>query len=133
MAAAAPCKYRAFLSYSHRDTAAAKRLHGRLEGFRIDKDLVGRETPMGPIPKHLRSIFRDRHDFDAGGTLAVQTVAALDSSAALILVASPAAASSSPPRRLRSGANTTERIASRCMKYLISSHRRNGWRSPSVG
>jgi len=100
MAAAAPCKYRAFLSYSHRDTAAAKRLHGRLEGFRIDKDLVGRETPMGPIPKHLRPIFRDRHDFDAGGTLAAQTVAALDSSAALILVASPAAASSSPPLRL---------------------------------
>lgn len=92
----APCKYRAFLSYSHRDTAEAKRLQGRLEGFRIDKDLVGRETPMGPTPKHLRPIFRDRHDFDAGGSLAVQTVAALDSSAALILVASPAASSSKP-------------------------------------
>jgi hypothetical protein len=85
MATPEPCKYRAFLSYSHRDAAAVKRLHGRLEGFRIDKDLVGRETPMGPIPKHLRPIFRDRHDFDAGGTLAAQTVAALDSSAALIL------------------------------------------------
>ena len=94
MATPEPCKYRAFLSYSHRDTAAAKRLHGRLEGFRIDKDPVGRETPMGPIPKHLRPIFRDRHDFDAGGTLAAQTIAALDSSAALILVASPAAATS---------------------------------------
>ena len=89
MATPVPCKYRAFLSYSHRDTATAKRLHGRLEGFRIDKDLVGRETPMGPIPKHLRPIFRDRHDFDVGGTLGAQTVAALDSSAALILVASP--------------------------------------------
>ena len=96
MATPTPCKYRAFLSYSHRDTAAAKRLHGRLEGFRIDKDLVGQETPMGPIPKHLRPIFRDRHDFAAGGTLAAQTVTALDSSAALILVASPAAASSKP-------------------------------------
>jgi hypothetical protein len=96
MATPEPCKYRAFLSYSHHDTAAAKRLHGRLEGFRIDKDLVGRETPMGPIPKHLRPIFRDRHDFDAGGALAAQTIAALDSSAALILVASPAAATSKP-------------------------------------
>jgi len=96
MVTSAPCKYRAFLSYSHRDTAAAKRLHGRLEGFRIDKDLVGRETPVGRIPKHLRPIFRDRHDFDAGGALAAQTVAALDSSAALILVASPAAANSKP-------------------------------------
>ena len=96
MATPEPCKYRAFLSYSHRDAAAVKRLHGRLEGFRIDKDLVGRETPMGPIPKHLRPIFRDRHDFDVGGALAAQTVAALDSSAALILVASPAAANSKP-------------------------------------
>src|SRR6516162_9950642 len=96
MAASVPFKYRAFFSYSHRDTGAAKRLHGRLEGFRIGKDLVGRETPMGPIPKQLRPIFRDRHDFDAGGTLAAQTVAALDNSAALILIASPAAAKSNP-------------------------------------
>jgi hypothetical protein len=51
---------------------------------------------MGPIPSHLRPIFRDRNDFDAGGTLAAQTVVALDSSAALILIASPAAASSKP-------------------------------------
>ena len=76
-------KYRAFLSYSHRNSAAAKRLHSRLEGFRIDKDLVGRETAMGPVPKQLRPIFRDRHDFDAGGGLATQTVAALDQAAAL--------------------------------------------------
>jgi len=41
--------YRAFLSYSHRDTRYAKRLHRVLEGFRIDKDLVGRETAAGPI------------------------------------------------------------------------------------
>ena len=54
MAALETLKYRAFLSYSHRDSAAAKRLHTRLEGFRIDKDLVGRATPMGPVPKQLR-------------------------------------------------------------------------------
>src|SRR5580692_2167480 len=91
-----PLKYRAFLSYSHRDSAAAKRLHSRLEAFRIDKDLVGRETAMGPIPKQLRPIFRDRHDFDAGGTLGEQTVLALDDAGALILLASPAAANSKP-------------------------------------
>ena len=69
MAALETLKYRAFLSYSHRDSAAAKRLHTRLEGFLIDKDLVGRATSMGLVPKQLRPIFRDRHDFDAGGTL----------------------------------------------------------------
>ena len=35
-------KYRAFISYSHTDTSWAKWLHGKLEGFSIDKDLVGR-------------------------------------------------------------------------------------------
>jgi hypothetical protein len=56
----APLRYRAFLSYSHRDARWAKRLHGALEGYRLDKDLVGRETPHGPVPKALRPIFRDR-------------------------------------------------------------------------
>jgi len=87
-------KYRAFLSYSHADTAAAKRVHGRLEGFRIDNDLIGRNTPMGPIPATLRPIFRDRHEFDAGGSLAELTAAALEGSAALIVLASPHAARS---------------------------------------
>jgi hypothetical protein len=61
-----PVKYRAFLSYSHRDTRRAKWLHARLEAFRIDKDLIGRETPVGPIPNTLRPIFRDRDDFSGG-------------------------------------------------------------------
>ena len=96
MAASAPCKYRAFLSYSHHDTGVAKRLHGRLEGFRIDKDLVGRDTAMEPIPKRLAPIFRDRHDFDAGGALRAQTVGALNDAAALVLLASPHSAASRP-------------------------------------
>lgn len=87
-------KYRAFLSYSHADTRAAKRVHARLEGFHIDKELVGRETPTGPIPGALRPIFRDRYEFDAGGSLVEQTIAALDGSAALIVLASPHAARS---------------------------------------
>ena len=87
-------KYRAFLSYSHADTGAAKRVHGRLEGFHIDKDLVGRVTPAGPIPETLRPIFRDRLEFDAGRSLADETIAALDDSAALIVLASPHAARS---------------------------------------
>jgi hypothetical protein len=89
MTTAEPLKYRAFLSYSHRDSVAAKRLHSRLESFRIDKDLVGRDTAMGKVPKQLRPVFRDRHDFDAGGTLGEQTVAALDAAGAMILLASP--------------------------------------------
>ena len=87
-------KYRAFISYSHADTGWAKWLHRGLEGFRIDKDLVGRETPTGIIPESLRPIFRDRDDFTAGHTLTEQTLAALDASHALIVICSPASAKS---------------------------------------
>jgi len=86
--------YRAFISYSHADTAWAKWLHRGLESFRIDKDLAGRETPAGTVPTSLRPVFRDRDDFTAGHSLTDQTLAALDASAALIVICSPAAARS---------------------------------------
>jgi len=94
MAEPAALKYRAFISYSHVDTSWAKWLHRGLEGFRIDKDLVGRETALGAIPKTLRPIFRDRDDFTAGHTLTEQTLAALDASHVLIVICSPASAKS---------------------------------------
>jgi formylglycine-generating enzyme required for sulfatase activity len=87
-------KYRAFISYSHADTASAKWLHRALESFRIDKELVGRKTAMGTIPTSLGPIFRDRDDFTAGTTLNDQTLAALDDSHALIVICSSDAAKS---------------------------------------
>jgi tetratricopeptide (TPR) repeat protein len=89
-----PFKYRAFLSYSHRDKAWGKWLHAALEGYRVDKDLVGRDTPAGPVPKTLRPIFRDREDFSAGHSLTAQTIAALEASNFLIIICSPSAAQS---------------------------------------
>jgi tetratricopeptide (TPR) repeat protein len=85
-------KYRAFLSYSHVDRGWASWLHKRLEDYRFEKDLVGRTTAMGPIPRTLRPIFRDREDFSGGHTLTEATVAALDASAALIVLCSTVAA-----------------------------------------
>jgi hypothetical protein len=69
MAETVTYKYRTFISYSHADTGWAKWLHRGLEGFRIDKDLVGRETATGNVPKSLRPIFRERDDFTAGHSL----------------------------------------------------------------
>jgi tetratricopeptide (TPR) repeat protein len=89
-----PFKYRAFLSYSHRDKAWGKWLHAALEGYRVERDLAGRETPAGPVPKTLRPIFRDREDFSAGHSLSEQTLAALAASQFLIVICSPSAAQS---------------------------------------
>ncbi|MGH6800561.1 MAG: toll/interleukin-1 receptor domain-containing protein, partial [Methylocella sp.] len=87
-------KYRAFLSYSHRDAAWGKWLHAALENYSTDKDLIGWETSAGPIPKTLRPIFRDREDFAAGPSLPEQTIAALESSRFLIVICSPNSAQS---------------------------------------
>jgi tetratricopeptide (TPR) repeat protein len=93
MLASIDFKYRAFLSYSHADKLWAKWLHARLEGFPL-KGLSERDTALGPVPKSLRPIFRDREDFSAGGSLTAQTIAALEASAALIVLCSPASAKS---------------------------------------
>jgi tetratricopeptide (TPR) repeat protein len=86
--------YRAFLSYSHRDSKWAAWLHKALEHTKIDKDLVGRTTPSGPVPANLRPIFRDRDDFSAGHSLTEQSIAALEGSQFLVAICSPNAARS---------------------------------------
>jgi hypothetical protein len=47
-------KYRAFFSYSHADTDVAMRVHKRLDGSHIDKELVSRVTATIPIPTASR-------------------------------------------------------------------------------
>ena len=81
MSAPVTIKYRAFVSYGHADSSWAKWLHRSLEGFRIDGDLAGRATAMGPVPKTLRPIFRDREDFSGGHTLTDATVTSFGNSA----------------------------------------------------
>lgn len=85
-------KYRAFLSYAHADTSWATWLHRQLEGFPIDRDLVGRTTQIGSVPRSLRPIFRDREDFSGGHTLVDATITELDQSSALIVMCSTVSA-----------------------------------------
>jgi hypothetical protein len=87
-------RYRAFLSYSHKDTIAAGRLHRRLEAYRIPKRLIGRETPRGPVPARLWPIFRDREELPAATDLSETVREALARSGALIILCSPHAAGS---------------------------------------
>jgi hypothetical protein len=53
-------KYRAFISYSHRDSRWASWLHTSLEKYRPPKPLIGTVTALGAVPKRIAPIFRDR-------------------------------------------------------------------------
>jgi tetratricopeptide (TPR) repeat protein len=87
-------RYTAFLSYSHKDAAAAGRLHRRLENYRMPRRLVRGEGARGPIPDRLSPIFRDREELPAATDLSETVRAALAQSGALIILCSPAAAAS---------------------------------------
>lgn len=105
--------YRAFISYSHRDAKFARQFHSELEGWRVDRDLVGRQTLLGPVPQTLRPIFRDREDFSGGGTLTDAMRDALSDSTFLIVLCSPDAARSdyvNEEIRLFKGMGRAERI-----------------------
>ncbi len=84
-AAVAPRRYRAFISYSHRDAAVGRWLHRALETYRLPRRL-GNAAPLTPI-------FRDREELTAGD-LTAQVRAALAASDALVVVCTPAAAAS---------------------------------------
>ncbi|HEY1607089.1 MAG TPA: toll/interleukin-1 receptor domain-containing protein [Allosphingosinicella sp.] len=86
--------YTAFLSYSHKDAAAARWLHRRLETYRIPRRLVGTEGERGPVPARLIPIFRDREELPAAGDLSERVRAALAISDNLIILCSPYAAAS---------------------------------------
>jgi hypothetical protein len=84
-----PGGYRAFISYSHRDAAFGRRLHRRLEGYRLPRRLAGRGGARGPAPRRLVPIFRDREELPAAHDLTAQVRAALAASDSLVVVCSP--------------------------------------------
>ncbi len=87
-------RFRAFISYSHRDAVAAARLHRQLERFVVPRRLVGKPGRLGPVPARLSPIFRDREDLPAAESLSAAVQAALAASETLIVLCSPAAAAS---------------------------------------
>jgi WD40 repeat protein len=89
-----PFKYRAFISYSHKDKTWGEWLHRSLERYKVPEQLVGTLSRDGPVPKSLFPIFRDRDELPSSANLNDQIRDALNQSAYLIVVCSPNAVSS---------------------------------------
>lgn len=87
-------RYRAFISYSHRDQAWAAWLHKALETYALPKRLVGQTTAAGVVPPRLAPIFRDRDELASATDLGRKVNEALGQSANLIVICSPQAAAS---------------------------------------
>ena len=85
-------KYRAFISYSHRDARWASSLHTALESYRPPKPLIGKVTARGEVPKRLTPIFRDREELPSATDLGTLINAALAASACQIVICSPRSA-----------------------------------------
>lgn len=88
-------RYKAFISYSHRDRQWASWLQRALERYRVPRRLVGTAGALGPVPRRLAPVFRDRSDLSTAADLSGQVKQALKDSSALIVICSPAAAQSS--------------------------------------
>jgi tetratricopeptide (TPR) repeat protein len=87
-------KYRAFISYSHRDSKWASWLHSSLEKYRPPKPLIGTVTNRGAVPKRLSPIFKDRDELPSATDLGTLINAALEDSASQIVICSPQSAKS---------------------------------------
>ncbi len=87
-------RYRVFLSYSHADTAWARWLMERLEGYRVPGRLHGRAAPVGLVGPRLAPVFRDRDELPTASNLSETIEAALRLSETLVVICSPQAAKS---------------------------------------
>ncbi len=87
-------KYKAFISYSHKDAAWGRWLHKRLENYRLPSSIIGQKTRHGTVPANLKPIFRDKEELSAGADLGERIQSALDNSENLIILCSPQSAQS---------------------------------------
>lgn len=87
-------RYRAYISYSHKDERWAKWLHRALESYRLPRNLVGSRTVTGEVPSRIRPVFRDRDDLSSATDLGSTVKQALADSENLVVICSPGAAGS---------------------------------------
>lgn len=87
-------KYRAFISYSHRDKQWGDWLHRSLETFRIPAQFRSKISSSDSISRRLYPVFRDREELPTSSDLGGQINAALEQSRTLVVICSPNSARS---------------------------------------
>lgn len=85
-------KYFAFISYSHKNKCWAKRLHKKLETYRLPNTIIKQSDRS--LPKRLKPVFKDDTDISAGGMLKSNLIEKLRESKFLIVICSPKSAQS---------------------------------------
>src|SRR5205085_2833190 len=86
-----PRRYSAFISYSQADVRLVRRLHRKLESYRLPRRL----RAIAGLPSgRLKPLFRDSDDLSAASDLTKAVREALADSDFLIVVCSPRAAAS---------------------------------------
>jgi len=85
-------KYKAFISYSHKDEKFATWLHKKLETYKIPKQL--QENYSHKLPNKLFPLFRDRAELSTSPTLGEEILKALTNSEYLIVICSTYSAKS---------------------------------------
>ena len=87
-------KYKAFISYCFADKQWGDWLHRALEVYRTPKPLVGKQTSIGPVPRRLHPIFKDREEEAACAGITASIEQGLDNSEFLVVICSPRSAQS---------------------------------------
>ena len=91
-------KYKAFISYSHKDKEWGDWLHKSLESYRIPfrlaRDSNNRFAKPKLMPKRLYPVFRDREELPTSSDLGTGINQALKDSSHLIVICSPRSAQS---------------------------------------
>jgi len=84
-------RFKAFISYSHRNEDWARWLQRSLENYRIPARLIGKTGEFGAIPARVAPVFRDREDLSSATDLSGEVRSAMADSDSLVVICSPAA------------------------------------------
>lgn len=90
----APRRYSAFFSYNRKDMRLARRIHRRLEAYRLPKRLQPANDVWNPTSRRLLPLFRDLDEATAAADIRTAVRDAMQASRFLVVLATPRSAQS---------------------------------------